>query len=330
MTGATDGGCGYMRGMFSRRQFLYLTAAGAVAAPKLTAKERVDRALKGQDVDRPPFTCWHHFGLEKEPGEKLAEATLAFHKEFRTDLVKVMSDYPFPKPPGKWYELTVVDTPFPQQLLALDQIRAGLDNEAHFVETIFNPWNVAEKMSSPEEVLRLKNENPKALLAALEVIAESEASHARKAIGTGASGIFLAIANAQEGILTQDEYAKFSEPFDRVILDAARAAPLNTLHLHGDKVYLDRFAKNWPAAVINYSNTGTGRSVSALRAKYSGVIMAGIDEKNFRQLSEADLRRQADAARSAAGKKFILTPGCSIPNDSTDEEILRFVKAAGA
>jgi hypothetical protein len=84
--------------MFSRRQFLYLTGAGALAAThtRMSGKQRVDRALKGQDVDRTPFTYWHHFGLEKQPGERLAEATLAFHRQFHTDLVKVMSDYPFP------------------------------------------------------------------------------------------------------------------------------------------------------------------------------------------------------------------------------------------
>jgi uroporphyrinogen decarboxylase len=316
--------------MFSRRQFLYLTAAGALGATKMTSKQRVDRALKGQDVDRTPFTCWHHFGLEKQPGERQAEATLAFHKQFQTDLVKVMSDYPFPKPEGKWYELKVVGNPFPEQLRALDLIHESLHGQAYFLETIFNPWNVAEKLSSPQEVMQLKSENPKALETALEVIAESEASHARKAIAAGASGIFLAIANAQDGIMTQEDYARFSEPFDRMILDAARGAPLNTLHLHGDKVYLDRFVKNWPAAAINYSNFGTGRPVAAMRAKYDGALMCGLDEKNFRQLSEADLRKQWEAARAAAGKKFILTPGCSVPNDSTDEELTRLVKVMSA
>ena len=63
--------------MFSRRHFLYLSAAGALAAaaPRMTGKQRVDRALKGEDVDRTPFSYWHHFGLEKLPGERVAEAT---------------------------------------------------------------------------------------------------------------------------------------------------------------------------------------------------------------------------------------------------------------
>ena len=88
--------------------------------------------------------------------------------------------------------------------------------------------------------------------------------------------------------------------------------------------------KGWPAAAINYSNFGTGRPVAAVRAEYGGVLMSGLDEKNFRQLSEADLRRQWETARAGAGKKFILTPGCSVPNDSTDEELMRLGKVTGA
>jgi uroporphyrinogen decarboxylase len=319
--------------MFSRREFLYLAtaAAGSAAAiaradTQITGKQRVDRALKGQDVDRTPFSFWHHFGLEKLPAERHAQATLDFHHRFHTDLVKVMSDYPFPKPAGEWYELKVLNDPFPEQLRALELINEGLGGEAYFVETIFNPWNVAEKLSSPAEVLRLKQENPKALQAALEAIAESEASHARKAVAAGAAGIFLAIANAQGGIMTPEDYAKFSEPVDRLILDAVNEAPLNILHLHGDKVYLDHFVKGWQVAAINYSNFGTGKSVAAMRSLYTGVLMTGLDEVNFRKLSEADLQKQWEGAREAAGKKFILTPGCSVPNDSTDEELMRLAR----
>ena len=313
-----------------RREFLTFLAAAANAAPNLTYKQRVDRALAGRGVDRPPFTFWYHFLLEKLPPERHAEATLSFHRRLRTDLVKVMSDFPYPKPAGNWYELKIDANPFPNQIRALELIRDGLQGGAYFVETIFNPWNVAEKLSSAEEVQRLKAEKPQALLDALEVIAKSEASHARKAIQTGASGIFLAIANAQHGILSPAEYARFSEPFDKIVLDAVRSAPLNTLHLHGDKVYLEPFFKGWAAAAINYSSQGTGVPLEAVRKNFSGVLMGGLEHANFRSLSEAQLKQQWQAAQSAAGKRFLLAPGCSVPNDTTDAELLRLVKVLGA
>lgn len=316
--------------MLSRRNFLWLSAAGAVAAPRLTPKERVDRTLRGQDVDRTPFSFWHHFGLQKFPGQRHAQATLEFHRKFHTDLVKVMSDYPYPKPAGAWYQLKVLDNPFPEQLRALELIRDGLGGRAYFVETIFAPWTVAENLSSKQDVLQLKAEKPSVLLEALEAIAESEANHAKKCVATGAAGIFLAIANAQDGILSREEYAKFSEPFDRMILQAVSEAPLNTLHLHGEKVYLDRFVKGWPASIINYSPYATRVGFSEIRKRYEGTLMGGLDERNYRQSTESDLRQQWEAARHAAGKRFILAPGCSVPNESTDGELMRLVKVLGA
>ena len=231
----------------TRRYFLSAAASPLIAGidlpaqTRMSSRERVDRALEGREVDRPPFSFWHHFGLQKEPPERFVQATLDFHARFKTDLVKVMSDFPYPQPTGPWYDLREETNPFPAQIQALTSIHHSLGRQAYFLETIFNPWKVAENLSSPQEVLRLKEEQPQRLLDALEVITKSEANHAWRAVAAGASGIFLAIANAQDGILSQDDYAKFSEPFDRLVLAATANAPPNTLHLHGDRVYLDRF-----------------------------------------------------------------------------------------
>ena len=115
-----------------------------------------------------------------------------------------------------------------------------------------------------------------------------------------------------------------------MVLDAVRDAPLNTLHLHGDKVYLDRFFSGWPATVVQYSVHGTGVSMGEVRQKYDGVLMGGIDESEFRSLSEAQMRSQWQVAQEGASAKFILAPGCSVPNDTTGEELMRLVSVLGA
>jgi uroporphyrinogen decarboxylase len=296
----------------------------------LTSRERVDRALEGAEVDRPPFTLWHHFRLQDFPGERHAAATLDFHRKFRTDVVKVMSDFPYPKPAGGIETLQFEANPFPQQLRALDIVREGLGSRAYFVETIFNPFNQARKTFTLAQIQRLREERPQALLDALEIIARSEASHARKALAAGAAGIFLAIDCALPSVLTEEQYAKFSEPFDRMVLKAASGAHFNILHLHGPGVYLDRFWKGWPPAVINYESHLTGVDFATARRHFSGVLMGGIDEVNYRTLSEAEIARQWHAAAEEAGKKYILSPGCSVPDQSTDEELARLARVVGA
>ncbi len=309
----------------SRRRFLFASAA-ATAAPllyagSLTHKQRVDRARQGQDVDRMPFTFWHHFGLETP--EAHAAATLKFHRDYRTDIVKVMSDFPYPKSASaKWYELKIQANPFPQQLKALDLIRDGLAGDADYLETIFNPFNVAQKLSSKEEVNRLKSENPQALLDALDVITKSQINHVKLALSKGAAGMLVSVANANKAEMTPADYQKFSAPFDRRIMAAASGAKLTVLHLHVEPDYL-AFFRGWPAPVINYSIHVSGIPIADVRRQYSQVLMGGLDEVNFRKLSADDLKTQWEAASKAAGDKFILTPGCSVPNDSTADELSR-------
>jgi uroporphyrinogen decarboxylase len=310
-----------------RRSFLLGAAASVARGAALSRKERVDRALEGRDVDRPPFSFWHHFGLKT--AEEHARATLDFHRQYRTDFVKVMSDFAYPRPAGKWYELKVESNPFPAQIRALELIKNGLDGQTYFVETLFNPFNVAEKLSSPEEVRRLKDEKPQALLDALDVITQSEIQHARRALETGAAGILLAVANANAKALSHDDYVRFSAPFDRRILDAVRSAQLNILHLHTDREQLPIF-RDFPAPVINYSLHVTGIPISDVRRDFSMAIMGGIDEVNYRKLRTAEIATQWKSAAAAAGPKFLLSPGCSVPNDSAPAELQRLPAAIGA
>ena len=81
----------------NRRKFLSATAtAGTLAlakpvfgrkaaSPTLSHKERVDRALRGEDLDRPPLTFYHHY---KRPTAQLeAQDHLEFHRTYNTDKI---------------------------------------------------------------------------------------------------------------------------------------------------------------------------------------------------------------------------------------------------
>ena len=119
-------------------------------------------------------------------------------------------------------------------------------------------------------------------------------------------------------------------PFDRRILDAVNGAPLNTLHLHVEREYLDQFL-SFSAPVVNYSLHVTGIPIAEVRAKFPRqTIAGGIDEVNYRKLTASEIRAQWQAASREAGKQYILTPGCSVPNDSSTAELALLPKTLGA
>lgn len=116
-------------------------------------------------------------------------------------------------------------------------------------------------------------------------------------------------------------------------------APQNSAKIHvqepicnsnGNRVCLNRFYQGWRATAINYSVQGTHVPISNVRKQYGGVLLGGLDEEHFRSLPAEVLRSQYRTASEGAGKRFLLAPGCSAPNDSTDAELLRVPEILGA
>src|SRR5262245_30413202 len=163
-----------------------ITQKGAVVLNKL---ERVSRALRGEAVDRPPFSFWYHFGLQHLPGRHHAEAEIDCSRAYDLDFVKVMSDYPYPLPPGlssvltaeDWRRVEPVDGSadcWDEQLSALSIIKESIGGEAMFIETVFSPWTTARRMSRSGGLRDAMQEAPEQLLAAMDAIATSLAAYA--------------------------------------------------------------------------------------------------------------------------------------------------------
>src|ERR1700742_4445685 len=223
----------------------------------LTHKERVDRALSGQDVDRPPYTFYHHY---KRPTAQLeAQDHLEFHRTYNTDIVKVMNDFDYPQSTtGKWYELKPLDSPFPEQLATLKLVRDGLNGDAYFVDTIYGPYMTAmilfqsqpqfARMGKSEEVQdeqikslhAFQQQNPDAWHGALEAITRSTINHIRHIKGIGASGALVSIFNAESKFGSVADYERYTRPYDKRVLDALADTKLSVLHLHYlERPYLD-------------------------------------------------------------------------------------------
>jgi uroporphyrinogen decarboxylase len=342
----------------NRRKFLSTAAATAgfaLATPvfgkktgssALSHKERVDRALRGQDLDRPPFTFYHHY---KRPTAQLeAQDHLEFHRTYNTDIVKVMNDFDYPQSTtGKWYELKPLDSPFPDQLATLKLVRDGLNGDAYFIDTIYGPYMTAMILfqSQPqfaslgksegvqdEQIKSLhvfQQQNLDAWHGALEAITQSTISHIRHIKDIGASGALVSIFNAESKFGSVADYERYTRPYDKRVLDALADTKLTILHLHYlERPYLDQF-KDFNAPVIQYSVKTSGIPISEVRKQYSQPIAGGVDEIDYEKLTVAEIRTQWTKARAQAGARYIAAPGCSVPNSSTPEELARFPRALG-
>jgi uroporphyrinogen decarboxylase len=287
-------------------------------------RQRMEALLAKAKPDRPPFTFWRHFRLEKSPAEKHAQATLDFYRKNDLDLLKVMSDYPYPTPrPGQkieslkeWSELKILENPYPEQIKALQIINRELNHEAYFIETIFQPWRVAEKISSKEFVRRLLKENPLALEEALLKIADSLSNHAKLALKAGAAGVFLAVTAADEEVTSVEEYRKTVRESDlRVLKSTAGRAKFNVLHIHGSHPHWDELL-NYPVPIVNYSIRETGIGMEKIAARFKGILMGGIDEIGVAKANLSAIKKEVSSAcQRMPAQRLILSPGCSVPDD---------------
>src|ERR1700722_15194888 len=312
----------------------------------LSHKERVDRALLGQDVDRPPYTFYHHYA--RPTAQLEAQDHLDFHRTYKTDIVKVMNDFDYPKATtGKWYDLKPLDSPYPNQLETLRRVRDGLNGDAYFIDTIYGPYMTAMILyqSQPQFANQPKSDDvqdkqiksigdfqrqkPDAWHNALDAITQSTINHIRQSKEIGASGALVSIFNAEAKFGSVEDYKKYTRPYDKRVFDALADTKLTVLHLHYlERRYLPQF-KDFTAPVIQYSAKTSGIPISEVRKQYSQTIAGGVDEIDYEKLTVAEIRKQWTKARKDAGARYIAAPGCSVPNDSTPEELARFPRALG-
>jgi uroporphyrinogen decarboxylase len=300
--------------------------------------ERVSSALRGDEVDRPPFSFWYHFGLQHMSGRKHAEAELEFFRAYDLDFLKVMSDYPYPLPRGlealttaeDWQRIEPIDPDdkcWSEQLSALSIINDALGKEAMFIETIFSTWTTARRLARSGSVTAVRQHHPETLLAAMDAISTSLAGYARRALARGAAGIFLSLGGATDEVMTVEEYEIWGRPFDLKILEAVTDAPFNVLHIHGKRIHFDSLL-DYPVRALNWSHFATAPALRDGKMRSGKTVMGGIDEARASHVSAPEIGEQINNAICEVGTRgLILAPGCSVPTD-TRERSLREIKAA--
>lgn len=175
----------------------------------------------------------------------------------------------------------------------------------------------------------LQQQNPDAWHSALEAITQSTLNHIRHIKNIGESGALVSIFNAESKFGSVEDYKRYSRPYDKRVLDALADTKLTILHLHYlERPYLDQF-KDFNAPVLQYSVKTSGIPSAEVRKRYSQPIAGGVDEIDYEKLTTVEIRDQWTEARKQAGARYIAAPGCSVPNNSTPEELARFPRALG-
>lgn len=287
--------------------------------------ERLQAALAGERVDRPPFSFWYHFGLQHMPGEAVAAAHLAFARRFEPDFLKVMNDYPFPAPdllsidrPTDWGNLADLhgkEGGWGQQLHALETLVKALKKKTWIVETVYSPWSVLCRLGTRELVIQTAREHPGFLRHALETVTRSQVNYVRHAMATGIQGIYFAVTDARHDRLSPAEYREWCAPYDKQVLEAASGAPFNILHIHGSRIHFSELS-DYPVTAVTWSHFHTGPGLARGLAEWGKPVLGGLDETSLHRQTPGSLRHYFQQhAEELWLPRLILAPGCSLRPD---------------
>lgn len=290
----------------------------------MSKKELVERVLAGQVVERPPVSLWYHFGIQHEKGERLAETTLAFFRHYDLDFLKVMNDYYYPRPHGleevrtradleRIEHLEIESTVWKEQFRALEIISRELENKALFLDTVFDPWQTLKRNMAGQNMERLMEEEPEALLRALETITQNLIAYCRRSLEIGSAGIFLSIPGGRE-ILSRENFLRFVKPFSlRLLAAIAPLGRMNTAHIHGEDLFMEDVL-DLPVQVLSWwDRSPKGPCLAHVKESFRGCVMGGIDQSLVTKSSLAFLRSHVlEGIRLGGKQRFFLANGCSI------------------
>ena len=330
----------------------------------MNSRSRVEAALRGEPVDRPPAGAWGHTYREEWSPDQLATVTVDRQRRYGWDFVKFQpratcfaeafgaryqgSNHSLRAPKElehpihghqDWPKLPRADASAPslaEQVGALRATVTELGPEIPVLQTVFSPITVAGYLVGKDKrrAVRDLRKHPEEMLPALDRIAATMIDFSRRSVAAGAAGIFYAVSGyASEGMLSAEEYDRWLAPLDLRVLEALPAAAwFNVLHLCRGHLHFE-LARRLPVQAVSWSVHDPGNPSLAEGRKLSGkAVMGGLGQRTTlnRGTPEEVTKEARDALRETAGRGLLLAPGCSVPPGARQANLVAMMKAVAA
>ena len=321
--------------------------------------ERVQAVVEGRQPDRPPFSCWYHFGPDEAHGQAAVDAHVRHVEACEVDFLKIMDDNRYPRTAaagGVFDEVADLDNlavlngdedSFGRQLELIGQLAQRFGGELLMATTVFNPWSTLRQMTVPDTgvhgpptlergedlrdvtMARFLREAPEPLERALNVIAESTANFVRQCVSAGADGIFLSVRDDWVGTPEDGDevYERLCKPGDLCVLNGATGGTFNLLHVCGKARNFERFAQ-YPVHVINWADRYAGPSIAEAIEVTEQAICGGLDNLGTMVTGTPDecAAQVEDALRQAGDRPIMISPGCTYAPTAVPEANLQAIR----
>ncbi len=309
---------------------------------KMSKRERIAAALKGDPVDRVPISAWGHYPSDPRRAEYLVREAVKFQNEFDWDFAKLMPTGMYPaealgaktryeavpfgttrlaeplvRQAGDWASLPLIG-PANNDVLA-DIVegarlsRQRLPGDIPVLQSVFSPLTIANKCVGDSLPLYLRL-HPKELHAGLEIITEGTVRLVKALMQTGIDGIFFATQDASRDVLSDSEFLEFGKPYDLRVLREVQGAFFNMLHVCRTNI-MSELVADYPLHAINWEAAHQYPSLMEAAEVWRQCRVGGIDRKGV--LAKGTVEQIKSEVKNAVaqteGRHIIVTPDCSLP-----------------
>ncbi len=310
----------------------------------MTKRERVLAVIQGQRPDHVPAGFSMHFPKGEEAGEAGVESHLRFFQETDLDICKIMNENLAPyvgeiPSPGDWSKVAAAcrESRFVEaQGEFTGKILARVEEDAYFLGTLHGITASAihpmEKFYGYEgartrlaEHLR-QEERP--VLEAMEELTRRQCQLVREYAEAGIHGVYYAALGGESRWFTDEEFARWIEPFDRrILLEIQKAGMHAFLHICKDGLVMERY-RDYPAHVVNWGVYEAPLALDEGKRLFSGkAVMGGLGNRSSQwSLSALPELERAAGELIAGGREggFLLGADCTLPA-STPYQVIRRV-----
>lgn len=284
--------------------------------------------IRSERLDRPPVLLWKHFRID-EPRE-LARRTVQFYRDHRLAAAKLMPDIPLlfeDRALSSWSQVAQLRQFGPvmtvgratEYVRTVELVRGDLEADDVVLVTLFSPLALIGLWCGPTGLREMADDDRSVAHAVLWALAGVVSGLAEACLEAGADGVYYSCWG--QDVLSASEYAELGVPYDLAGLRGAASAEFRLLHLHGSvDGGIERYAR-YPVQVVGWSEVESTVTLLDGAGELPGkFVMGGIAENRSGPASAAAKARIATLVQRF-GPRFVIAPGCSLPDDTGDEAL---------
>ena len=302
-------------------------------------RERLERAIAGDPVDRIPVALWRHWPGDDQRYADLARSIIDFQHDYNWDFVRVMpssnfqvTDYGIQDEwrgnrQGRrkinkyivnrsldWTKIRALSPDrgaLSQQLECMRMICQAMQPQAvPIVHTIYSPFAQAARIGGKQRVLKNMRTRADRLRTGLHQLTESTLRflEALRRI-PNVAGIFYVTEFASHDVMSEAEYAAFVMPHNLKILESIPDRWwLNFVQAQGSSPMLDLFAEA-PVQVLNWNTRQGQPDLLYAKRMFPGAVSGGLEDwRDLHQGTPALLGSVIrDAISQSESRRFILS-----------------------